>query len=91
MAKKKKTAARGNQNQITDLEWKSIKKFGQNVKTERLRQNLTLESVEELGYKSWKHWQDIESGNRNISFTTVIRIAKCLKIEPGSLLEGVDI
>ncbi len=88
MATKKKSKAynpKGVQGTPSDDEWKKIKKFGQVVRKERMGRGWTLEDMEEKGWKSWQHWQYIESGKRNITFATILRISKVLKVRPFEL------
>ena len=80
---------KGIQNIIKRSEWQAIKKIGTNIKELRTKKNWTLESVEERGYRSWKHWQSIEAGQRNINMTTLLRIAKVLKVKPERLLSNL--
>ena len=69
----------------SNKEWEQIKKFGQIVRKERQARKWTLEKMEDQGWKSWQHWQYIEAGKRNITFATVLRICKLLKIHPKEL------
>lgn len=82
--KKKGTAynPKGVQGTPTEEEWKKIRKFGQIIRNERMARDWTLENMEERGWKSWQHWQYIESGKRNITFATILRVCKTLKIHP---------
>ena len=88
MAMKKKKIAynpKGVQGSPTESEWKKIRKFGKVVKKERMNRGWTLEDMEEKGWKSWRHWQMIEAGKKNITFASVLRIGKVLKVHPGEL------
>ncbi len=76
---------KGIQNTVKRSEWQSIQKIGSNIKKLREKRNWTLESVEDRGYRSWKHWQAIEAGKRNVNVTTILRIAKVLKVKPEQL------
>ena len=76
---------KGIQGTPSNKEWKQIKRFGQIVRKERLTRKWTLEKMEDQGWKSWQHWQYIEAGKRNITFATVLRICKLLKIHPKEL------
>ena len=53
---------------------KLLKDFGKVVKNLRTQNDWTLEDTEANGYPSWQHWQAIENGLKNLSFTTIINI-----------------
>jgi len=78
----------GKQGQPTRAEWAKIRKFGRRVKELRCKKLTHLKDVEKLGWKSYQHWSDIEAGRRNVSFATVIRIAKLLDVKLHDLFES---
>ena len=67
---------------------KFLKKLGLRLRSLRNQRNLTLEDTEELGIKSWKHLQKIESG-RNVTVVTLLQLAKIYKVHPSELLKGL--
>lgn len=68
-----------------------LKEFGLIVRNKRQEKGWTLEDTEANGYSSWQHWQAIESGLKNISFTTVINICRTLKIQPHQLFSELNL
>ena len=88
VTKKKKSKAynpKGIQGNPTEEEWKKIKKFGRILKAEREKRGWTLESMEDRGWKSWRHWQYLEVGKRNITFATILRVCYVFKLHPSEL------
>jgi hypothetical protein len=67
-----------------------MKKLGLAIRKRRESMGLTLEAVEDHGYNFWQHWQQVEGGEKNITFITVVNICKVLGIYPSELLEEVD-
>lgn len=66
-----------------------MREFGNRVRKARLAKGWTLEEVEEHGWTSWQHLQQIETGQKNINLSTVIRLSTLLKVDPGELLDGL--
>lgn len=63
-------------------------KFGQHVKTIRIAKNLSQDEVVSNSYRITKGTiSDIENGKRNLSFTTLIDLAKGLDVHPKELLD----
>ena len=71
---------------LSVVQKRCLKRFGGNLRREREKRGWTLEDVLEHGYPSWQHWQSIESGLKNFSFTTLMNISNTLKIKPKELL-----
>ena len=75
---------------ITKTERAKLKKLGNTIRMKRLEKGWKLEDVESKGYRgSWQHWREIETGMKNINFTTLLRIAKVLGVPPFELLENL--
>lgn len=70
---------------------KLLKDFGDVVKGLRKQNDWTLEDTEANGYPSWQHWQAIENGLKNLSFTTIINICRTLDIQPSELFADLEI
>ena len=66
---------------------KLLKKLGLRLRGIRESKGWTLEYAEERGVKNWQHLQQIESGKKNINFTTLIRLCKVYRISPSELLK----
>lgn len=66
---------------------KFIKEFGFHLRKLRNDKGWTLEDVEEYGYPSWRHWQQVELGNRAIEISTVYNLASALNIPPWKLFK----
>lgn len=65
-------------------------KLGKVVREIRQKKGLTLEQVEEAGYPSWKHLQAVESGRKNLTITSLYRLAKALSISPADLISELE-
>jgi len=74
---------------LTVEEKKKLKKLGQIVRAEREKQGLTLYDIENMGYSYYQHWQVVESGLKNITFTTLLAVCKVLKLHPSDLLRNI--
>lgn len=70
----------------TEHEKEFIKEFGKRIAFLRNERGLTLEQCEALGYPSWSHWKQIESGMKSPTLITVMRIAKVLDVPISELL-----
>lgn len=64
-----------------------LKKFGLKIRQLRESKGWTLEETEEHGWPSWRHLQRIESGNKNITILTLIRLQKLFKISIKDLFD----
>ncbi len=64
---------------LTKKEEKLLKDFGSKLRTIREEKGWTLEDAEEKGWPSWQHLQKIELGQKNITFSTIIRLEKLFK------------
>ncbi len=71
---------------LTRKEKSRLKELGLRVRGVREQKKLTLEGVEGRGYPSWKHLQAIESGRKNLTVTSLFRLADALDTSPESLL-----
>lgn len=64
-----------------------LKKFGKNVKIERIRKDLTQEKLAELMNKSQNYIACIECGRQNMSLAKVLELANALQIRVETLLK----
>ncbi len=67
-----------------------LKKFGKNVKIERIRKDLTQEKLAELMNKSQNYIACIECGRQNMSLAKVLELANALQIGVETLLKFQD-
>ena len=75
---------------ITNTERSKLKKLGTAIRKKRQEKGWKLEDVESKGYKgSWQHWREIETGMKNVNFTTLLRVSKVLGVAPMELLENI--
>ena len=63
-----------------------LKRFGKNVKIERIKQDLTQESFAERLNVSQNYIANIECGKANMSLAKVLELAQCLEIPIERLL-----
>lgn len=68
-----------------------LKRFGKIIHTERQKRNWTLEDTEANGYPNGQHWQAVESGFKNISFTTILNICRTLELQPNELFKELHL
>jgi len=67
---------------------KILKRFGKHVKDLRLKSGFSQDDVVMNSNRITKGTvSDIENGKRNLSFTTLIDLAKGLKIHPKELMD----
>jgi len=64
-----------------------LKRFGDNIRRERLRREITQEAFAEMVDLNIRTVQKIEAGDVNILLTTVLRLQKALKCPWESLLD----
>lgn len=69
---------------------KLLKKFGKNVKIERIKQDLTQELFAEKLNVSQNYIANIECGKANMSLAKVLELAQCLEIPIEKLLTFND-
>jgi len=63
-------------------------RLGRKVKELRRKQNITQEQLAELIQTSYKYLQRIEGKNPpDIRLTTIVKLAKALKVKPAELLK----
>ncbi|HEY8272420.1 MAG TPA: helix-turn-helix transcriptional regulator [Pseudobdellovibrionaceae bacterium] len=75
--------------ELSAEERKKLKKLGQIIRAEREKQKLTLYGVEDKGYSFYQHWQAVEKGEKNITFTTLLSICDVLGKTPAELLKDL--
>lgn len=63
-----------------------LKKFGKNVKMERIRQDLTQEKFAEIMNVSQKYVSGIEGGKANMSLGKILELAEFLNVDISVLL-----
>ena len=64
-----------------------LKEFGRRVKTEREARKFTLEDMEFHTGIDDSDFNKIEQGKTNITFRTLLKVAKGLEVQPQKLLE----
>ena len=64
-----------------------LKKFGKNVKLERIKKDLTLEQLAEIMGVSVNYLSNIELGKANMSLAKVLELAQFLQTDVNNLLE----
>ncbi len=67
-----------------------LKKFGKNVKIERIKQDLTQEKLAEIMDVSQNYIANIECGKANMSLAKVLELANYLNIRIEKLLDFSD-
>ncbi len=67
-----------------------LKKFGKNVKIERIKKDLTQEKLAELLDKSQNYIACIECGRQNMSLGKILELADALDVEIETLLKFND-
>ena len=63
-----------------------LKRFGKNVKIERIKKDLTQEQFAEIMNVSQNYIANIECGKANMSLAKVLELSKALDVEIESLL-----
>ena len=63
-----------------------LKRFGKNVKIERIKQELTQEQLAEIMRVSQNYVANIECGKANMSLAKVLELSKHLKVNIKNLL-----
>ena len=63
-----------------------LKKFGKNVKIERIKKDLTQEQLAEIMNVSQNYIANIECGKANMSLAKVLELSKFLEVEIEKLL-----
>lgn len=64
-----------------------LRKFGKNVKIERIKQDLTQEQLAEIMGVSQNYVASIESGKANMSLAKVLELANYMNIDIKNLLD----
>ena len=67
-----------------------LKKFGKNVKIERIKKDLTQEKLAEIMDKSQNYIACIECGRQNISLGKILELANALQVDIETLLKFSD-
>ncbi|OVE81993.1 hypothetical protein BVY03_01720 [bacterium K02(2017)] len=70
------------------MRWQTLaKRIANNIRKIRKGKGLTQEEAAVRANDiSWRYWQYIESGKRNFSLKTLVRVAKALNVDPEYLL-----
>lgn len=63
-----------------------LKRFGKNVKIERIKKDLTQEMLAEIMDVSQNYIASIECGNANMSLAKVLELSNFLKVDISKLL-----
>lgn len=64
-----------------------LKRFGKNVKIERIKKDLTQEMLAEIMDVSQNYIASIECGNANMSLAKVLELSNYLKVDISKLLD----
>lgn len=68
-------------------ETKLLKTFGQKLRSQRLKENLSQEALSFESGLDRTYVGGIERGERNVSLINIVKLAKALKINPSELLD----
>lgn len=68
-----------------------LKKFGKNLKIERIKQDLTQEKLAEKMDVSQNYIASIECGNANMSLAKVLELSEVLGVNIAALLDFSDL
>lgn len=63
-----------------------LKRFGKNVKIERIKKDLTREQLAEIMNVSENYLSNVENGKANMSLAKVLELAEYLKTDIENLL-----
>ena len=63
-----------------------LKKFGKNVKIERIKKDLTQEQLAEIMGVSQKYVASIERGKENMTLCKILELSKSLNVDIETLL-----
>ena len=72
-------------------EQKAAKQIGLNLKVLRTRRELSQDDLGDLIGMKRSYLSEIENGKRNLSLTTLFKLARALKCQMTELFEGVRI
>lgn len=64
-----------------------LKKFGRNVKIERIKKDLTQEQLAEIMNKSQNYIACVECGRQNMSLGKILELSEALEIDIETLLK----
>ena len=67
-----------------------LKRFGKNVKIERIKKDLTQEQLSEILDINQNYIACIESGRQNMSLGKILELANALKVDIEKLLKFSD-
>lgn len=67
-----------------------LKRFGKNVKIERIKKDLTQEQFAEIMNVSQNYIANIECGKANMSLAKVLELANFLQVDINKLLDFKD-
>ena len=67
-----------------------LKKFGKNVKIERIKKDLTQEQLAEIMNVSQNYVANIEGGKANMSLGKILELANFMSVDINCLLEFKD-
>lgn len=63
--------------------------FGRRVRRGRNDLGWTLEKLAEQAGMHWTYVGSVERGERNISLINIVRLARALRMDPGTLMRGI--
>lgn len=65
--------------------------FGQRVRTRRHELGKSQEQLAEASGLHWTFVGQVERGRRNLSFHNLLKIAAGLQVDPGELVQGLQL
>ena len=64
--------------------------FGRNVRQERVRAGLSQEALGDAAGFHMTEISRVERAVRDPQLSTIVKIARALRVHPGDLLDGID-
>jgi transcriptional regulator with XRE-family HTH domain len=63
--------------------------LGHRLRGIRETKGWTLEDTEDQGWPSWRHLQQIETGNKNVTVLTLRKLSRLYNLKLSELLQGL--
>lgn len=83
----KKVAAEVRMPEYSDQEQLDLRRFGEAVRALRSRKNFSQESFAYAAGLHRTYMGGVERGERNLSLLNILKIARCLDVDPGELFK----
>jgi transcriptional regulator with XRE-family HTH domain len=68
----------------------ALQAFGRRVRAAREAKGLSQESLADLAALHRTYVSSAERGERNVSLTNILRLARALDVRPGELVDGLQ-